>query len=317
MPEEARQAETIVTSENLLEFQTKLLDASLPAVEVEAEEAEKKVEAKPEEKKEEKPEVVKDEKDDEKDEEVKQVRKGNPKIEKRFSELTEARKSAEAKANAERERAEAAERKAAELEAKYNPPKKVEDLGPEPQPGQFSDVSEYSKALKEWTSESTKIEVVREQQEKSAKEQHERVISTWKERLAAAQKELPDFADKIAAAQVKVSDQVRDALLESEVGPKILYHFAEHPEEAERIGRLTVGGALRELGKLEARLEKEPAKPEPKSPVSAAVAEVSKAPPPIAPLKGGKPVETRVDSQGVYHGTYAQYKRDRAAGKIK
>ena len=53
----------------------------------------------------------------------KQEKKRNPKLEMRFSELTEARKAAEAKAEAERVRAEAAERKAAELEARLNPPK--------------------------------------------------------------------------------------------------------------------------------------------------------------------------------------------------
>ncbi len=137
-----------------------------------------------------------------------------------------------------------------------------------------------------------------------------------------AKKRLPDYEAKLNAATVKVSDDVRDAILESDVGPQILYHFAEHPEDAERLGKLSVGGALRELGRLEAKLEKatekEPASPVTKSPVLAAVAEVSKAPEPITPLRGAnKPVETRVDSNGNYHGTYAQYKKDRAAGKIK
>lgn len=313
MPEdvkpEPRPSVTVVTSENLLEFQNKKIDEQTPAV---AEEPEP-VEVKADDKKEEKPA----EKPGEDDEEVKQVRKGNPKIERRFSELTEARKAAEAKANAEREGRELAEKERDDLRLKLNPPP-PEDLGPEPKVDQFQNTEEYAKALKEWTAETTKRDLAKEGQEKTYKEQREKVIETWKGRIEATKKELPDYEAKISAATVRVSDEMREAILESDVGPKILYHFADHPEDAERIGKLTVGGALRELGRLEERLAKEPVKPEPKSPVLAAVAEVSKAPAPIAPLRSAnRPVETRVDSNGVYHGTYAQYKKDRAAGKIK
>lgn len=310
MPEpEVKSSVTVVTSENLLEFQNKKIDEQTPAV---AEEPEP-VEVKADDKKEEKPV----EKPGEDDEEVKQVRKGNPKIERRFSELTEARKGAEEKARLAVERAEAAERRAAELDAKLNPPP-PEDLGPEPLPTQFQNPEEYGKALKEWTAETTKRDVAKEGQEKTYKDQREKVITAWVGKVDAVKKEMPDYEAKISASTVKVSDQMRDAILESDVGPKILYHFAEHPEDAERIGKLSVGGALRELGRLEERLAKEPVTPVTKSPVLAAVAEVSKAPSPIAPLRGAnKPVETRVDSNGVYHGTYAQYKKDRAAGKIK
>lgn len=318
MPEdkaEVRPSVTVVTSENLLEFQNKKLDEKLPVAE--EPEPEEKKDAKPEEKKAEEKPVA----EDEKDEEVKTVRKGNPKIERRFSELTEARKAAEAKASQERERAEAAEAKARELELKLNPPP-PEELGPEPTPDQFSDTAEYAKALKDWTAETTKRDLAKENQEKTYKAKREQVIEAWKGRVEAAKKEIPDYEAKLNASTVKVSDDVRDAILESDVGPQILIHFADHPEEAERISKLSVGGALRELGRLEAKLEKskekEPENPVTKSTVPAPVAEVSKAPAPIAPLRGAnKPVETRVDSNGVYHGSYQQYKKDRAAGKIK
>lgn len=318
MPEAEVKAEvkpsvTVVTSENLLEFQNKKIDEKLPAA-VEPEPEEKKEEVKAEEKKE--------EKHAEEDEEVKEVRKGNPKIEKRFSELTGKAKAAEEKARQEADARVRAEQERDALRAKYEAPKTEEELGPEPTPAQFADVNEYSKALKEWTAEDTKRTLAKEGQAKAQKEHQEKVITTWNERLEAHKKDSPEFEQKIANAQVKVSDQVRDAIVESEVGPAILEHLADHPEVADRIGKLTLGSALREIGRLEAKFEKASEKetviPETKSTVPAPAAEVSKAPPPIAPLRGaGKPVETRVDSQGVYHGTFAQYKKDRAAGKIK
>lgn len=310
MPElaEPKASVTVVTSENLLEFQNKKIDEKLPAAE----------EPEPVEQKEVKAEAEKQEDD----EEVKEVRKGNPKIEKRFSELTSKIKAGEEKARQEGEARAKAERERDELKAKYEAPRVEEDLGPEPQPSQFVDVGEYSKALKEWTEDKTKRDVAKEAQTKQEKERQEKVVTTWRERVAATEKEIPDYQEKISKADVKVSNDVRDAILESDVGPQILYHLADHPEEAERIGKLTVGGAIKAIGRLEAKFEKasekEPVKQESKSELPAPVAEVSKAPAPIAPLRGAsKPVETRVDSNGVYHGTYAQYKKDRAAGKIK
>src|SRR5258708_7672275 len=59
--------------------------------------------------------------------------------------------TAEAKAKTEREAREAAERREADLKAKYEPPKG--ELGPEPQAKDFTEIAEYSKALKEWQGE--------------------------------------------------------------------------------------------------------------------------------------------------------------------
>lgn len=314
MPDEVevKPSVTIVTSDNLLEFQNKKIDEKLPVA----------VEPEPEETKDEKKTDVVEEEEHEdpknplSPEQRAERKKGR--FQERISELTEARKTAEAKEKSEREARAKAESERDELRAKYEAPKPEEELGPEPQPSQFTDVTEYAKALKDHTAEKTKRDVAKEGQAKAEKERAERVVTTWKERVAATQKEMPDYQEKVGASDVKVSNEVRDAILESELGPQILYHFAEHPEDAERICKLTVGGALRELGKLEAKLEKEPVTPVTKSSVLAPVAEVSKASAPITPLRGaGKPVETRVDAQGVYHGTYAQYKKDRAAGKIK
>jgi len=41
-----------------------------------------------------------------------------------------------------------------------------------------------------------------------------------------------------------VSNEVRDAIFESEVGPRILYHLAENPEIAEQLQGMTLTKAL-------------------------------------------------------------------------
>jgi len=134
---------------------------------------------------------------------------------------------------------------------------------------------------------------------------------------------VPDYIEKINAATVLVSEQVRDAIIESDVGPRILYHLAENPQDAERIGKLNVRGAIKEIGKLEAKYTKVEVKAEPKAEPKteakpAGTVEISKAPAPISPLKGASTsIEAAVDSNGVFHGTYAQWKAQRKAGKIK
>lgn len=242
-------------------------------------------------------------------------------IQERISEITAKRKEAEERAEklaAERkaaaDRAEKAEREAAELRAKYEPPK-TDELGPEPQPSQFSDVGEYAKALKYWTAESVRIENVKKEREEANKRAQEALQASWQKSLEAAKKDIPDFDDVIAKSEVKVSDQVRDAILESEVGAHILHHLAKNPDEAERIGKLTVGRALKEIGKLEDRLSK-PAKSDATGETK--IAEISKAPPPISPLKGANaPTGNKVDADGNFYGSYEEYKRLRQAGKIK
>lgn len=307
---EVRASTTLVTSENRAEFMEKRLGlepAKVEEVKVDVKE-EKKEEVKVEVKAEE-DELVKEEKDEGK----------KHKLNLRFSELTKQREDAKADAAKERESA-AKERQARadvererdELRLKLNPPV---ELGDKPQPAQYADVNEYSKALESWTEKKTKQDMAKEAETKAAQERQDKVFSTWKERIEATKKELPDYAEKIANAKVVVSDQVRDAILESDVGPQILYHFAENPEVAERIGKLTVGGALRELGRLEAKLEKVEKKEEKKEEKRA---EISKAPPPISPLKGANsPAEIPMSAAGEFTGSPKEWRDLRKAGKIK
>jgi hypothetical protein len=243
------------------------------------------------------------------------------KLNERFSELTKARKEAEAKAEAARneakaarEAAEQAAREAAALKAKYEPVKTEPD--PEPQPGQFADVNEYSKALKDWTADQTRREDAAKAEQVRARQEAEKVGQAWQERQKAVKAEIEDYETTIAESAVKVSDQVRDAIVESDVGPQILYHLAKNPEVADRIAGMTVGRALREIGKIEASLE---GSKETKAEAKVAVAEVSKAPPPINPLKGANaPVVRLSGSDEVPKNlSYEQWKKLRQSGKIQ
>jgi hypothetical protein len=294
-----QQASNLVTSENLLEFQTARLniaDRSVPEAEAIADAPEADVEA-----------AEGDETEAEHDEQQ-EHKKPNPKLQKRFSELTKARDEARQKAaDAERKALEAEDRAKA-IEAKYTI--KPED-DKEPDPTQYTDIGKYRDDLKEWATRDTKRQMEREAAETKARTEQETRVKTWQGRLEATKKELVDFDAVVSGSSVAVSDQVRDAILESELGPKILYHLAQNPDVADELSRLSVPSALRKLGKLEAQLENAP-KP------STPIAQMSKAPAPISPVRGGKASpEAPIDADGEFSGTPAQYRALRRAGKIR
>ncbi len=250
-------------------------------------------------------------------------------INQRFSDLTKQRD--EAKATAEKATAEAkeareakakAEERAAELRAKYEPPKR-DDLGPKPERNQFNNEAEHENALVEWAGDKAVRE--REQKETVARQNRQ-----WNERLAAQKAEMPDYDAVVGPSTLEVSDPVRDAIYESDVGPKILHHLAQNPELVAQLKTLHLGkqyaAEMRLFGKMEAKLEaaKPEAKPagEKEAPVKPAVAakeiEVSRASAPISPIRTASvAAETPlVDSKGEFHGTAAQWRAARKAKQI-
>jgi len=241
-------------------------------------------------------------------------KKPNPKLERRFSEITKQREAAREEARREREARESLEARLKELEAKVSPPAQAEqdDLGEEPKPEMFNDMFEYAKALAEYTADKKLLERDKEEKARKAAAEQEAKFSAWADRVNAAKNELPDFDDMVQSSDVRVSDPVRDAIIESEHGPKILYWLAENTDFAKKLADMSAVSAVREIGKLEARFEKAK-EPEPKP-----VAAKSKAPAPINPLRGAvNTVDANLDADGNFHGTYQQWKAARQAKKIR
>lgn len=304
MSDEQKVAATVVTAENLAEFNAQKLGLAEPTAPTEAApEAEASAEPVAEEAPSEPPVA-------ESEATAKEERKQNPKIERRFSEITKQREEARAEARKEREAREALEARLKALETQATP-QKAESSNEKPKPENFTDAFEYAEALASWTAEQTLAKRDREELERRANEQRQLAVKAWADRVTAAKSELPDFDDMVQSSDVVVTDPIRDAIMESDVGPKILYHLAENPEFAQKLNGMSVISALREIGKLEARYETKP-----QSKPSAAVK--SKAPEPITPIKAassGRDVE--VDSNGEFRGTYAQWKAARQAGRIR
>lgn len=302
---------TVVTSENLAEFNAQKLGLAVDAEPVVADETtEEVVSAEP-------TEVVEEQSEPQAEEKaVTDERKPNPKLEKRFSELTKQRELARQEAERERQRAADLEKRIADLEKTSGKAQSFEEVDAEPQPHQFDDAFEYAKALSEWSVENALKQQEKQKAEAKLAEERQAQLQAWAKRIEEAKAELPDYEEMIESAEVSVSDQVRDAIIESDVGPRILYHLAENPEFAEQLATFSTAKALREIGKLEARFEKKDESP--KSTPSKAVATKSKAPAPINPLRAtSSAADMPIGSDGQFHGTYQQWKEARKAGKIR
>jgi hypothetical protein len=288
-----KEASQVLTSENSAEFYANRLGlADQPEVEAVQAEPTEEVERS-------EPEI------EEKEQEEKP--KANPKLERRFSEITKQREEARKEAQREREAREALEARLAVLEKQSVPTPKVDE---EPQPSQFNDAFEYAKALAEYTADKRIEEMKRQESEAKVAQERQKVIETWAQKVQQAKATLPDFDDIVASSDVVVNDDIRDAILESDVGPQILYHLAENDDVAKKIAGLSAKQALREIGKLEARFEAKETKPEP-------TVVRSKAPQPIQPLKGSSVADVPLSTNGEWHGTFQAWKEARKSGKIR
>jgi len=250
-------------------------------------------------------------------------KKHNPKLQNRFSQLTAAKREAEAKALQAQERAEAAERKAKELEDRLNPPKKEENKRPAKE--DFTDAFEYAEALASWSAQDALAQRDLKDREEKAQRERDKVVDAWKGRVTEAKERMPDWDDMVASSQIAVSDDVRDAIIESDHGPDILYLLASEPEIADKLNGLSVRGQLKEIGRLEAKFERlgEKEEKEPNSIADIAkVEEVSekpraKAPAPITPVKGTRAADNPVTDTADFKGSFAEWKAARLAMQHK
>ena len=297
-----RTADNVVTSDNLAEWTANKLGLASEEAPVAAEAVEETPDSEPavEAQAESEPEA-------EDEAQVTDKPKQNPKLEKRFSELTKRAKQAEAdKASLEA--------RLQEIESRPAPaPKQTDSVSEKPQASQFNDAFEYAEALAEWSAEKALEQRDIQEQQRKVDEQRNEVIKSWSAKLEAAKADIPDFDDMVASSNVQVRDEVRDAILESDVGPQILYHLASDDDYASKLAAMPTNKALKELGKLEVQFERKEALIEKSEPVAR-----SKAPAPIKPLTAGKGTsDVLIDGNGAFHGTYAQWKAARQAKRIR
>ena len=239
-------------------------------------------------------------------------KKPNPKLEKRFSDLTKQREDARKEAQQERDARQKLEQRLAVLESPPKPNVPVVD-DYEPQPSQFADAFEYAKALTDYGIDKRVEQMKREEVEAKKAQEHQKVIDAWGEKVQKAKTRLPDFDEMLSSANnVMLHEDIHEAILESDVGAEIAYHLAENEELAKKISSMSPKAALRQIGKLEAQFEVKPESPKTETVVR------SKAPAPISPIRGvSNTNDVPMTSAGEWHGTFQAWKEARRAGKVR
>ena len=300
---DVKEASSVVTSENATTFYAERLGLADSVEPTEAESVKKDPE--PEQTEQSEPEAKEEAKETEKSE------KSKEKLNKRFDKVSKRAQEAEAVAAELREKLKGYEAQGTQPQTEA----KVSVEG-KPQASQFNDAFEYAEALAEWSAENALKQRDAEVANQKAQEERARANEAWNKKLEKAKEAIPDFDRMVKSSNVIVSDEIRDSILESDVGPQILYLLATDEEFADKLTKMPTIKALRELGKLEAKFEAED-KPKAKSDKKEAVSR-STAPSPIRPLTGGKAgADVLMDSNGEFHGTYAQWKAARQSGKVR
>lgn len=175
----------------------------------------------------------------------------------RINELTRARHEAEREA--------AYWRGLAEARTNEQPAKAPQqESAKKPTAAEFSDYDAYVEALAEWKAEQKVSEALerRQQSSEQAKKASEarEVAKAWKERQNAARSVFSDYDAVVGAADVTITAAISDILLTSDKGPEVAYYLAKNPSVVERLNSLSPTAAAREIGRLEAALEKPSAK---------------------------------------------------------
>lgn len=140
------------------------------------------------------------------------------------------------------------------------------------------DESKYQAAITDYVRNLTRAEAKTVlEQERKAIEQQTRT-QTFKQRESEFAATVEDYADKVYDPSLPLSATVVEMIAESDIGPKVAYHLAEHPDIARSMYSMSPTQAAREFGKLEARLS-----------VQAAKRAVSTAPPPPPKMSAVEP----------------------------
>jgi hypothetical protein len=146
----------------------------------------------------------------------------------------------------------------------------------EPKREDFDDYEQYLEARAEFRAVRALDARLQQQEAQRAQqaqqtEQHKQA-ATWNARLAEARSRLPDF-DDVTSADVPITQNMSSAIMDSDKGAEVAYYLAKNPAEAARIAALSPIGQVREIGKLEDRVQAKPVKfssaPDPIKPVGA------------------------------------------------
>lgn len=189
-------------------------------------------------------------------------------------------------------------------EGKAQPTQQEPQGDPEPTLADFDGqgLDSYVQAHAQWT----RKQVMNEARTAAARElEVQKFNTTLQTRVEATKKELKDWEEVIAGSEVAALAETQNFLIDSEIGPKMAYHLAKHPEEHERLNKLSPMRRIAELGKLEDKLSAKP---------GATSRQTTAAPSKLSQVNGNAVVRTDRKAAAAT-GSYATWKAAKTATK--
>lgn len=219
-------------------------DVALPEVETQVQEPEVQ-----------EPEVQEPEVQEGQEPETQEVQRGKKSAQQRINEITRAKYDAEREAAYWRGIAEGSRPQTQQV-----PESTDREPAAKPNLADFADYEAYIEALTDWKTAQKVAEVVHSQREATVQERQRaeamELAKGWAGKQEQARKSIPDYDEVLGEAETVVAPHVTDAILTSDRGPEVAYHLAKNPALAEKLNRLNPIAAAREIGRIEAALEK-------------------------------------------------------------
>jgi hypothetical protein len=144
----------------------------------------------------------------------------------------------------------------------------------EPRLEDFQDIKKYAEAYAKWNTENVLKQQEQTRQTETAKATQTKLTSEWEGKAKLGDEKYDDF-DEVVGDLTPTTPWAM-AVMQAENAHDVAYYLGTHLDEAKRIIALDPVSQIREVGRLEAKLQAAP--PTPKA--------SSKAPAPIAPVTG-------------------------------
>ena len=179
-------------------------------------------------------------------------------------------------------RAKMLEERVAAMEARQSAPQQQrQQVDGKPTIDMFDNFDDYIEAKADWKFEQREKERLAKEEQKRIENEQRQIHAGWSKRIAATTAEMPDFEEVLSNSDIPMTKIMEYEIKRSEIGPKLAYYLATHPDEAEQLAEMEPEKVIRTLGRIEERLAT--AKP---------TVATTNAPPPLKPI-GAKAVVSK------------------------
>lgn len=151
-----------------------------------------------------------------------------------------------------------------------------------PDPAQFTDINEYTKAVREHERVEAIKEYEQQQQVKASQAQQAQLVKGWEDAVDKGSEKYEDF--ETVVGELKPTSPWAIAIMQSENSADVAYYLGQNIKEAQKIVAMNPVAQIYEIGRVSAKLLASP--PTPKL--------ASKAPAPITPVQGTAVADTEI-----------------------